>query len=610
MGKDELRWFDRHFHLWAKQWTDRNYCGTLSCGDFYSDGQKVTAATPSTMPTDNYHQTTTEPAPPDEPEIRAALSAIIGGRQFQGASRLSSFLNYIVQETLKGNDHHLKEYVLGTEVFGRAADYDPRIDPIVRNYAVRLRKKLEEYYAENPNACDVIISLPKGHYVPVFSRRTETLRQSSAESASGHVTEQAVKFQSASLPPRDLNDNTPTTDENFRRGRFIRAWSVAIMIALVAIGTPFVWALLNRFERQNGETPAETSLRGSAQADQVAVPPEIDGLPDTVWGGRIDQRVEKKLRGGANLSASFGVLWDVANLYLIVEVRDGEQGDSAPRKRDEVEIYLDTGAQRQRSYRAHNFQFILPIQGGAPTEQNRRTAGVKMATVQENWGYRLEAAIPWTTLAVTGEAGRKLGFDLGVSRKEKDASLLMWRGTADNWFDPSGFGTLILASDLVNAAMTTVLPSAESQSTTGKDNRSVLRIISQTNNEAGAIIRFELPSLPARVLSAKLRLYCAGLKASGRGQVVRVYGKFAISSQFGAPEDQAPSSFQSAILISAPATWYEWDVTPVVRKAVERRSRHIEMTLRARDAEDTGEGWADISGGGASGQEPRLALEY
>jgi hypothetical protein len=382
------------------------------------------------------------------------------------------------------------------------------------------------------------------------------------------------------------------------------------MTALVAIGTAFVWAFLNRFERRNSATTAETSSSGSAQAAQVAIPPEIDGLPDTVWGGRIDQRVEKKLKGGVNLSASFGVLWDVANLYLMVEVRDGEQGDSAARKRDEVEIYLDTGAQRQRSYRAHNFQFILPAQGGAPTEQNRRTAGVKMATVQENWGYRMEAAIPWTTLAVTGEAGRKLGFDLGVSRREKDASLLMWRGTADNWFDPSGFGALILASDLVNAAMTTVLPSAESESTTGQDNRPVLRIISQTNNEAGAIIRFELPSLPARVLSAKLRLYCAGLKASGRGQVVRVYGKFAIGSQFGAPEDQGPSSFQSAILISAPATWYEWDVTPVVRQAVERRSRHIEMTLRARDAEATGEGWADISGGGVSGQEPRLALEY
>src|SRR6266511_2303802 len=506
------------------------------------------------MPTDNYHQTATEPAPPAEPEIRAALSAIIGGRQFQGASRLSSFLNYIVQETLKGNDHYLKEYVLGTEVFGRAADYDPRIDPIVRNYAVRLRKKLEEYYAENPDACDVIISLPKGHYVPVFSRRTETLRQSSAESARGHVTEHAVELQGAGLPARDLNDDTPTTDENFRRDRFIRWRSIAIMMALVAIGTAFVWAFLKKFERRNSATPAETSLSGSAQAAQVAIPPEIDGLPDTVWGGRIDQRVEKKLKGGVNLSASFGALWDVANLYLMVEVRDGEQGDSAARKRDEVEIYLDTGAQRQRSYRAHNFQFILPVQGGAPTEQNRRTAGVKMATVQENWGYRMEAAIPWTTLAVTGEAGRKLGFDLGVSRREKDASLLMWRGTAD--------------------------------------------------------IRFELPSLPARVLSAKLRLYCAGLKASGRGQVVRVYGKFAIGSQFGAPGDQGPSSFQSAILISAPATWYEWDVTPVVRQAVERRSRHIEMTLRARDAEATGEGWADISGGGASGHEPRLALEY
>ena len=594
----------------AKQWTERNYCGTLGCGNFYSDDQKEAAATPSTMSTDNYRQTATEPAPPAEPEIRAALSAIIGGRQFQGASRLSSFLNYVVQETLKGNDHHLKEYVLGTEVFGRAADYDPRIDPIVRNYAVRLRKKLEEYYAENPDACDVIISLPKGHYVPVFSRRTVTLRQSSAENARGRVTERAVELQDARLPARDLNNDTPATDENLRRVGFIRLRSVAIMTALVAIGTAFVWAFLNRFERRNGATTAETSLSGSAQAAQVAIPPEIDGLPDTVWGGRIDQRVGKKLKGSVNLSANFGVLWDVANLYLMVEVRDGEQGDSAARKRDEVEIYLDTGAQRQRSYRAHNFQFILPAQGGAPTEQNRRTAGVKMATVQENWGYRMEAAIPWTTLAVTGEAGRKLGFDLGVSRKEKDDSLLMWHGTADNWFDPSGFGNLILASDLVNAAMTTVLPSAELQSTTGQDNRSVLRIISQKNDEAGAIIRFELPSLPARVLSAKLRLYCAGLKASGRGQVVRVYGKFAISSQFGAPEDQGPSSFQSAILISAPATWYEWDVTPVVRQAVERRSRHIEMTLRARDAEDAGGGWADISGGGASGQEPRLALEY
>ena len=231
------------------------------------------------MSTDNYRQTATEPAPPAEPEIRAALSAIIGGRQFQGASRLSSFLNYIVQETLKGNDHYLKEYVLGTEVFGRAADYDPRIDPIVRNYAVRLRKKLEEYYAENPDACDVIISLPKGHYVPVFSRRTVTLRQSSAENARGRVTERAVELQDARLPARDLNNDTPATDENLRRVGFIRLRSVAIMTALVAIGTAVVWTFLNRAERRNGETPAETSLRGSAQADQVAVPPEIDGLP-------------------------------------------------------------------------------------------------------------------------------------------------------------------------------------------------------------------------------------------------------------------------------------------------------------------------------------------
>jgi cellulose/xylan binding protein with CBM9 domain len=562
------------------------------------------------MSTDNHHQTATKPAPPAEPEIRAALSAIMISRQFHGASRLSSFLKYIVEETLKGNDHYLKEYVLGTEVFGRAADYDPRIDPIVRNNAVRLRKKLEEYYAENSDAFDVIISLPKGHYIPVFSRRAEPLGLSSVEGAKAQVTEQAVAPQGASFSTHDLNDDGPTTDKSFRRGRFNRWWAVAVMMALVAIGAALIWAVLNRLEWHFKAAPTESALSDSAQAAQVAVPPEIDGLPDTVWAGRIDQRIEKKLKGELNLSASFGVLWDVANLYLMVEVRDGGHGDSGARKRDKVEIYLDTGNQRQRSYRSHNFQFILPVQGGTPTEQNRRTAGVKMVTVQEDWGYRMEAAIPWTTLAITGEAGRKLGFDLGVSWGEKDTSLFMWHGTADNWFDPSGFGNLILTSDLVNAAMTTVLPSVELQPTTGQDNRSILRIISQANGEAGAIIRFELPALAARVLGAKLRLYCAGLKASGRGQVVRVYGKFVMSGQFSAPENQGQSSFQSAILISAPQTWYEWDVTPVVRQAVERRSRHIEMTLRARDAEDTGQGWADISGASASGQEPRLVLEY
>ena len=40
----------------------------------------------------------------------------------------------------------LKEYVIGITVFDRKESYDPRLDPIVRVEAVRLREKVKRYY--------------------------------------------------------------------------------------------------------------------------------------------------------------------------------------------------------------------------------------------------------------------------------------------------------------------------------------------------------------------------------------------------------------------------------------------------------------------------------
>jgi TolB-like protein len=65
----------------------------------------------------------------------------------------------------------VKEYTVGVEAFGRPADYDPKIDPIVRVQARRLRAKLDEYYATEGATDTVRITLPKGGYVPVFEAR-------------------------------------------------------------------------------------------------------------------------------------------------------------------------------------------------------------------------------------------------------------------------------------------------------------------------------------------------------------------------------------------------------------------------------------------------------
>jgi hypothetical protein len=60
------------------------------------------------------------------------LQAIFSGRSFATATRARRFLTYIVEQTLAGQTDAIKELVLGLEVFDRPADFDPKIDPIVR----------------------------------------------------------------------------------------------------------------------------------------------------------------------------------------------------------------------------------------------------------------------------------------------------------------------------------------------------------------------------------------------------------------------------------------------------------------------------------------------
>jgi adenylate cyclase len=74
-----------------------------------------------------------------------------------------------VERTLAGETAQISEYIVGRDVFDRDQRYDPQIDSIVRVEARRLRNKLREYY-NGPGAADpVVIALPKGTYVPVFS---------------------------------------------------------------------------------------------------------------------------------------------------------------------------------------------------------------------------------------------------------------------------------------------------------------------------------------------------------------------------------------------------------------------------------------------------------
>jgi len=89
---------------------------------------------------------------------------------FRTSPQLVSFLRFVVEAVLSGKSDRIKGYTIAVEVLRRDAKFDPRIDPIVRVEAGRLRRTIDRYY-RGPGADDpVVIDLPRGGYVPVFRR--------------------------------------------------------------------------------------------------------------------------------------------------------------------------------------------------------------------------------------------------------------------------------------------------------------------------------------------------------------------------------------------------------------------------------------------------------
>jgi len=78
--------------------------------------------------------------------VREQLATILTSEAFVRSRRMQRFLEFIVEETLAGRAEQIGEYSIGLAVFDRCTDFEPALDPIVRNDARRLRLKLSEYY--------------------------------------------------------------------------------------------------------------------------------------------------------------------------------------------------------------------------------------------------------------------------------------------------------------------------------------------------------------------------------------------------------------------------------------------------------------------------------
>jgi hypothetical protein len=108
-----------------------------------------------------------------KPSVMAELARILESPQFKGSRRCSRFLEYSVQQVLKGcGQEGLKERTIGVEALQRPPDYDTGEDAIVRVTANEVRKRLAQYYQSAGSAADPVISLPSGSYAAVFHWHT------------------------------------------------------------------------------------------------------------------------------------------------------------------------------------------------------------------------------------------------------------------------------------------------------------------------------------------------------------------------------------------------------------------------------------------------------
>jgi hypothetical protein len=109
------------------------------------------------------------------PALRKPLFSEVGrivrSDVLRGSESLCHLLEYLTSHSVDEQGSSVKEYQIATEVFGRAADFDPRLDSTVRVQTSRLRAKLAEYYA-GPGAQDeVIVEIPRGAYSVVVHAR-------------------------------------------------------------------------------------------------------------------------------------------------------------------------------------------------------------------------------------------------------------------------------------------------------------------------------------------------------------------------------------------------------------------------------------------------------
>lgn len=168
----------------------------------------------------------------------------------------------------------------------------------------------------------------------------------------------------------------------------------------------------------------------------------------------IERVVVGSIDSAQDASGRFGLLWDDENLYFLADVTDDiknmKPGQSAWQN-DSLELYLDMNNSGGNTYMKDDFQFMFSWNNTRPYEfKHNAVDGVFTRSFDTDNGYRILAAIPWTTLGVTPSDGMPFGVDAAIDDNDtgtRDAQLI-WNSYDEHaWQFPDRFGSGRLVED-------------------------------------------------------------------------------------------------------------------------------------------------------------------
>jgi hypothetical protein len=155
---------------------------------------------------------------------------VASSRQLLKAPQLREILLYLSRRVLTDNPSAISEQEIGCKVLGRRADFNPNEDNIVRAQVRHLRKKLEEYFNSEGLEEPVILTIPKGGYLPHFEPRSaQAMPTASAASTDAEAPARPV----AAAPTGTFANSTPS-------------WRAAILVAVALAALVFTSLILWR----------------------------------------------------------------------------------------------------------------------------------------------------------------------------------------------------------------------------------------------------------------------------------------------------------------------------------------------------------------------------